>query len=155
MAVTTSCARREEMKRFYKLLLALLLSMPLSALAGTAATLYKNPNCGCCEGHAEYLRENGFDVEIIPTHDLAAIKQEHRVPEALAGCHTTLVGNYVFEGHVPVESINRVLEERPMIKGLTVPGMPAGSPGMGGAKRGPLHVYYLGDGERPKIYASH
>lgn len=144
------------MKAVKKMLMAALLSLPLPALAGgIAATLYKNPNCGCCEEYAKYLREHGFEVEVVPTHDLVMLKEEHRVPSKLEGCHTTLIGNYVVEGHVPVESINKLLTERPMITGISVPGMPAGSPGMGGKKQGPLTVYYLMDVEKPKVYATH
>lgn len=141
------------MKSLKKLLSVVLLSLPLPALAA-AATVYKDPNCGCCAAHAQYLREHGLEVKVVETRDLAAVKARYQVPSAQAGCHTTVIGNYVFEGHVPVESIQRVLAERPMIKGLTVPGMPAGSPGMGGAKQGPLQVYYLGEASQPRIYES-
>src|SRR3546814_1591152 len=72
------------------------------ALAGAPlareATLYKNPQCDCCEGHAKYLRENGFEVKVVATHDLPLIKQRHDVPEALGGCHTILIGGYVEVG---------------------------------------------------------
>src|SRR3546814_10810228 len=79
------------------------------ALAGAPlareATLYKNPQCDCCEGHAKYLRENGFEVKVVATHDLPLIKQRHDVPEALGGCHTILIGGYVVEGHVPASTL--------------------------------------------------
>lgn len=123
---------------------ALLLSYAASGFASqTTAKLYKNPNCGCCGEYAKYMERNGFDVEVIDTEELTAIKTERDVPEELFGCHTTLVGNYLFEGHVPVDIVNTVLEEKPFIRGLSVPGMPAGSPGMGGTKRGPIDVYAL------------
>lgn len=146
------------MKHIKKLAFTALLAFPLSGLAaGTPATLYKNPNCGCCTGHAEYLEDNGFDVEVIDTNDLAELKAEHNVPEKLYGCHSTLIGNYIFEGHVNVESIAQVLEDKPFIKGLSVPGMPLGSPGMGGEKRGPIEVYTLAfqPSDSPKVYATY
>jgi hypothetical protein len=126
-------------------------SLPAFA-AGTPAKLYKNPNCGCCEQYAEYLGTKGYDVEIIETHDTAAIKAEHGVPPTLEGCHTTLIGPYVVEGHVPAESIDRLLKERPLVKGLAIPGMPPGTPGMGGQKMGPIKVYYLAEGRDPIVY---
>lgn len=130
--------------RFMILLTAALL-LPLAAAAQSAA-MYKDPFCGCCTGHAEYLRENGFDVTIIetPPEKLAAIKQKHQIPPALQGCHTLLVNGYVVEGHVPVEAIERMLSEKPDIIGISLPGMPSGSPGMGGVKIAPFKVMIIG-----------
>jgi hypothetical protein len=125
---------------------------PAKAERPYAATLYKNPQCGCCEGHADYLRENGFEVTVKPTHDLPLIKRQHEVPGALEGCHTTLIDGYVVEGHVPVSTLLRLLSERPSIKGISLPGMPAGSPGMSGAKAGPFTIYEITDGPA-KVYA--
>jgi hypothetical protein len=116
------------------------------------ATLYKNPQCGCCEGHADHLRGGGFEVTEIPTHDLSLLRRQHGVPEALIGCHLTLVDGYVVEGHVPVSTLLRLLAERPAIRGISLPGMPAGSPGMVGEKTGPFTIYEIGDGP-PKVYA--
>lgn len=138
-----------------KMIVVMLLALPISSMAaGIPAKLYKNPNCGCCEEYAKYLRANGFEVEVTATHDLPLLKQEHNVPPQMEGCHTTLIGNYVVEGHVPVESINKLLKERPLITGIAVPGMPAGSPGMDGKKTEPLKVYAIGSGES-KVYAVH
>lgn len=141
----------------HRLILAfVLLLLPLGAgHAGEdqpAATLYKNPQCGCCEGYAEYLRENGFAVTVKPTHDLSLIKRQHGVPERFEGCHTTLIDGYVVEGHVPLKSLNRLLSERPDIKGISLPGMPMGSPGMSGVKIEPFTIYEIGEGA-PKVYA--
>lgn len=146
------------MKHLKKLAVATLLSFPLTGLAAeTAATLYKNPNCGCCAEYAKYLEEKGFDVEVIDTNDLSQMKAEYKIPEKLYGCHSTVVGDYVFEGHVPIESINKVLENKPFIKGLSVPGMPLGSPGMSGEKQGPLEVYTMAFQQTgsPEVYATH
>ncbi|HKY94327.1 MAG TPA: DUF411 domain-containing protein, partial [Kiloniellales bacterium] len=118
------------------------------------ATLYKNPQCGCCEGYADYLRENGFTVVVMPTHDLSRISSDAGVPTEFQGCHTMFVGDYVVDGHVPVHIVRRLLEEHPSIAGVTLPGMPAGSPGMSGIKVAPFVIYSFGaDGGQPEIYA--
>lgn len=127
----------------------------LAFAAGVPARLYKNPDCYCCELYAKYLQSHGYEVEVIATHDLPMIKKEHKVPRALEGCHTTVIAGYAFEGHIPVQSIDKVLRERPKIRGLSVPGMPAGSPGMAGDKKGPLKVYVLDDAVKPRVYAVH
>jgi hypothetical protein len=132
-----------------------LLTLPLPALADPIqAVLYKNPQCTCCEGYAAYLKQNGFDVEVKPTNDLAQISHDAGVPEDLEGCHTMFVGGYVVDGHVPVTVVKKLLTERPAIAGITLPGMPMGSPGMGGEKQGPFTVYAVTkDGKSPSVYA--
>jgi hypothetical protein len=116
------------------------------------ATLYKNPQCDCCEGYAAYLRQNGIAVTVIPTHDLVLISRENGVPPSLEGCHVTLLDGYVVVGHVPFRPIYRLLTERPSIKGISLPGMPLGSPGMTGRKAEPFTVYEISDGA-PRVYA--
>jgi hypothetical protein len=138
---------------------AILLStaaIPITALAGpTKATLYKDPQCGCCEGYAAYLRQNGFAIDVKPTNDLAEISHNAGVPEKLQGCHTMFVEGYVVDGHVPVNVIRKLLAERPAVAGITLPGMPEGSPGMTGRKRGPFKIYAVyKDGAEPTIYAT-
>src|SRR5260370_12042961 len=135
-------------------LLTLLVS-PLRAVAApTKAILYKNPQCNCCEGYAAYLRQNGFEVDVKPTNDLAEISRKAGVPAELEGCHTMFVDGYVVDGHVPVRVIRRLLSERPAIAGITLPGMPTGSPGMTGNKTGPFKIYAVSkDGTAPKIWA--
>ena len=117
-----------------------------------AATLFKNPQCSCCEGYASYLRDNGYAVTVKATHDLPLIKRQNGVPEKLDGCHTTLIDGYVVEGHVPVKTINRLLSERPKIKGISLPGMPEGSPGMTGRKSEPFTIYEISENPS-KVYA--
>jgi hypothetical protein len=116
-------------------------------------TLYKNPQCSCCEGYAAYLRENGFEVDVKPTNDLAEISQKAGVPEDMQGCHTSFMDGYVIDGHVPVEVIQKLLSERPKIAGVTLPGMPEGSPGMTGRKRGPFVIYAVSKDAPPVVYA--
>jgi hypothetical protein len=118
------------------------------------AVLYKNPQCGCCTGHAEYLDENGFDVQVVETFDMPAVKREHGVPAALEGCHTILVDGYVVEGHVSADIIKRLLAEKPAIKGISLPGMPPGTPGMPGKKTAPFTIYEIGEGDPAKVYAT-
>ena len=141
--------------RLLQVLLALaLLAAPVGVRAGTIteAVLYKTPWCDCCSEYGRYLEQHGFKLRIEEREDLAPIKRAAGVPPALEGCHTLEVGGYVVEGHVPVEVLLRLLRERPAIKGVSLPGMPAGSPGMGGEKSGPFTIYEIGDGA-PKVYA--
>lgn len=105
-----------------------------------AATLYKNPGCGCCEKYADYLRVNGFNVTVVEHPNMTLIKQKYAVREDLEGCHTVVIGKYVVEGHVPVGPIKRMLTEKPDIKGISLPGMPEGSPGMSGTKDGAFEI---------------
>jgi hypothetical protein len=146
---------RDTMRLLSVVLLIASLTLSVPAVAGESsrqATLYKNPQCGCCEGYADYLRDNGFEVTVQPTHDLPLLHRQYGVPEPLVGCHTTLIDGYVVEGHVPIGALLRMLTERPAIKGISLPGMPAGSPGMSGEKTQPFTIYEIGDGE-PKVYA--
>ncbi|MEE3327586.1 MAG: DUF411 domain-containing protein [Myxococcota bacterium] len=93
-------------------------------------SVYKTPTCGCCTKWVDHLREKGFTVETHDQPSLTALKQEQGVPHGTEACHTALVDGYVIEGHVPAREITRLLEERPRVRGLVVPGMPLGSPGM-------------------------
>jgi hypothetical protein len=119
------------------------------------ATLYKNPQCMCCERYAQYLTTNGFQVDVKPTNDLADISRNAGVPEELEGCHTMFVGGYVVDGHVPVEVVRKLLAEKPAIAGITLPGMPPGSPGMDGPKIGTWTIYAVTkDGKPPQVFAT-
>jgi len=150
---TRPMERAVRFPRLLPLTLTLVLCDPaLAEEPAKQATLYKNPGCGCCEGHARHLRENGYDVTEIPTEEMRLLRQQHGVPEALFGCHTLLVDGYVVEGHVPAAIIDRLLAERPPIRGISLPGMPDGSPGMSGAKTAPFTIYEISDGEA-RIFA--
>ncbi|MBI1201914.1 MAG: CopG family transcriptional regulator [Rhodopseudomonas sp.] len=131
-------------------------AFPLPAAAEPIhATLFKNPQCSCCEGYSSYLRENGFVVDVKPTNDLTEISRKAGVPEDVQGCHTMFVDGYVVDGHVPVNVIRRLLTERPPVAGITLPGMPMGSPGMGGTKSSAFTIYSVTkDGAVPKVYAT-
>ena len=116
-------------------------------------TLYKNPSCTCCEGYAQYLDRNGFKVDVRPTNDLAEISAKAGIPSDLEGCHTSFIGDYVVDGHVPVETIRKLLDGKPALVGLTLPGMPAGSPGMFGEKTEKFTIYAISrDGTPPRVF---
>jgi hypothetical protein len=144
-------------RRTFLLGSAAILLVPVSAFANTGigATLYKNPQCSCCEGYADYLRQNSFQVDVKPTNDLAEISRNAGVPVELQGCHTMFIDGYVIDGHVPVSIVRKLLNEKPPIAGITLPGMPMGSPGMVGVKTEKFVIYALAkDGEAPTVYAT-
>lgn len=140
------------MLRSLMLAVALLAGAAVARAEPVAVTMYKNPQCGCCEEYAKYLRQHGFKVTVTPTHNMSMISRQNGVPEELAGCHTMLIGGYVVEGHVPVGAINKLLNQRPNIKGISLPGMPGGSPGMSGVKAAPFEVLEISEGPA-KVYA--
>jgi hypothetical protein len=129
---------------------------PLGAVAQPIrVTLYKDPNCPCCEGHAAYLDQNGFSVEITPAADLLAKFREAQVPPELNGCHLIMIDGYAVVGHVPVEPIRRLLAERPKIIGISIPGMPVGLPGMEGPRSAPIAVYEIVPGAgRSRVFTT-
>ena len=94
-------------------------------------TVYRSPSCGCCGVWIEHARKHGFKIEDIKTEEMTAIKQQHNIPAELTSCHTTIIDGYVMEGHIPADDIKRFLAQKPKdLIGLTVPGMPIGTPGM-------------------------
>lgn len=101
----------------------------------------KSPTCGCCEAYVEHLREQGAKLEVENVDDPTRTKRELGVPEDLWSCHTVRTDDYLVEGHVPLAAIAKLAAETPDVAGIALPGMPAGSPGMGGESDGPLSVY--------------
>ncbi len=102
-----------------------------AAGAKPAMTTYRDPGCNCCLKWADLAKAAGYSVTVIPTRQMGAVKSKLGVPDALASCHTTRVGGYVVEGHVPFAAVDELLRAKPKgIAGIAVPGMPAGSPGM-------------------------
>lgn len=96
-----------------------------------AMTVYRDPSCGCCEAWAGIAEDAGYQVTLLDDNDMTAVKQRLGVPPQLASCHTAIVEDYVIEGHVPLDQVARLLREQPSdIRGIAVPGMPIGSPGM-------------------------
>ena len=97
---------------------------------GSTVVVYKSPTCGCCGDWIEHMEKSGFTVEVHDIADVSPVKRELGVGQSLWSCHTAKVGGYVLEGHVPADQVVRMLAEKPAIRGLAVPGMPIGSPGM-------------------------
>jgi hypothetical protein len=131
------------MKRLIPLMLLIGGLFPLLAAAASKdqkppveMTVYRSPTCSCCGKWLEHMKQDGFVVKDIQTEDMDGIKRQHGVPDNLKSCHTALVGGYVVEGHVPAGDIRALLEKKPAVAGISVPGMPAGTPGMemGGRK---------------------
>lgn len=129
-----------------------------TAFADTRAVVYKSPTCGCCEGHADAMREAGIDVEIVEMQstELSFFKEDNGVPTNMQSCHTTILSKgdteYVVEGHVPIEGMSKLITEQPDIAGIVLPGMPSGTPGMPGPKMGPYEIMTLED--EPQLYTS-
>ena len=132
-------------RRSLLLLATSMIVFPLSASAAAPmrVTLYKNPQCPCCEGHAAYLNTNGFAVQIVQTDDLLAKFRQAQVPSQLEGCHLIEMDGYVVIGHVPMAAIHKLITERPKIIGISIPAMPVGLPGMEGPRTAPIAVYEI------------
>lgn len=119
------------------------------AAAQPLITVYRDPSCGCCGSWVEHLRKAGFEAKVIESRDVAAVKKRFGVPDDLASCHTAEIMGYAVEGHVPAVALKRFLAERPVARGLAVPGMPIGSPGMEGGRPEPYEVVMFGpNGQR-------
>ncbi len=128
-------------------------SLASNAGAAIPIKVYKDPNCGCCKEWVKHLEANGFKVETMDMPDLSLLKQKYAVKPEIQACHTAVVGGYVVEGHVPADLIKKMLNEKPAIAGLAVPGMPQGSPGMEGANKERYNVLTFGRTGRTSVYA--
>ena len=106
-------------------------------------TVFYSPTCSCCKEYIPYLRKQGFSVEAKSTADMLSIKEQYQIPSEIESCHTAIIGDYFVEGHMPIEAIKKLLEEKPDILGIALPGMPQGSPGMGGIKKASFQIYGL------------
>ena len=118
-------------------------------------SVYKSPICGCCSQWISHLEASGFKVDPIDTSDLRTIKTRSGIAPEMASCHTAQVGGYVIEGHVPAEDIRRLLAEHPDARGLTVPGMPPGSPGMDTPNPRHYQVLLMGKDGSTEVFAEH
>ena len=107
----------------------------------------KTSSCGCCYGYVLFLEEENFKVKQTDMRSLHLIKKKYNIPLEMQSCHTTILGKYFIEGHVPIEAINKLLKEKPDIDGIALPGMPIGTPGMPGEKEEPYIIYQLVDGK--------
>lgn len=120
---------------------------PSTAAAGRTVALYRQEGCSCCTAYADYLRERGYAVDVTTLPDLDEVRREHRIPADAVGCHTSVTDGYVVEGHVPVEAIERLLDRRPDVDGISVVGMPLNAPGMGEPGDEPLDVLSFRNGQ--------
>ena len=118
--------------------------------------VYKTPSCGCCKHWVTHLEEAGFTVKSTDLADLSDIKTQFGVPQNLQSCHTAVVDGYIVEGHVPADVIEKMLREKPEVAGISVPGMPIGSPGMEveGRPADRYDVVAFNKAGQTKIYAS-
>ena len=124
------------------------------SLASLTLTQYRTPTCGCCHQYETYLSQYGIGVDVEEVADTGLIHERFNIPANMWSCHTSEVDGYFVEGHVPVEVIEQLLNERPDIDGIALPGMPAGSPGMGGTKTSPFVIYAITNGEAV-VYTEH
>ncbi len=144
-------------------------ALPLAGLAGVAMAqkattalpvlqVWKDPNCGCCQDWVDYLKADGFVVQVFDTGN-TAVRRRLGLPDRFGSCHTGLIGGYVIEGHVNAREIRRLLAEKPQAIGLAVPGMPVGSPGMDGAvygdRRDPYDVVLVLKDGSSRVYQSY
>jgi hypothetical protein len=130
MSLNLPISRRALLAGFTAFGLNLTSRAPLAAATLPKMVVTKDPSCGCCTGWVNHVRAAGFDVAVVESAEVNRLKARLGVPEDLASCHTAEIGGYVIEGHVPSAAIKRLLAEKPDGKGLAVPGMPVGSPGM-------------------------
>lgn len=134
------------------------LAQASSALAKPVVEVWKDPNCGCCKDWIAHIEANGFSVK---THDTGnnPVRLKLGMPKSLGSCHTALVDGYVIEGHVPARDIHRLLKAKPAALGLSVPGMPVGSPGMDGpaynGRKDPYDVLLVARDGTSKVFQSY
>ena len=138
----------------------LVTAIPAAAFAKPAKaamlTVYKSPYCGCCSGWVDHVKANGFAVRVLDMEDVTPMARKLGVSEALRSCHTGEIGGYFVEGHVPAADIRKLLRERPNARGVAVPGMPVGSPGMEqGARRDAFSTMMVSRAGRTTVFARH
>ncbi len=146
--------------RFWQLLM-LMIILIISALAYAdktstkvpQITVYKSPTCGCCTKWIKHLEKNGFRVESINSKKMQELKRTIGVNPKYQSCHTGLIDGYYIEGHVPAKDIKRLLKEKPHAIGLSVPGMPMGSPGMEGPRKDPYSVLLIKKDKTTEVYS--
>ena len=118
-------------------------------------TVYKTPTCGCCGKWVSHLESNGFKVNAVNQNDLSSLKQQLGIAPSLQACHTAKIGDYFVEGHVPASDIKKMLATKQDIQGITVPGMPMGSPGMEGARKDNYDVLAINKDTSVTIFNSY
>jgi len=119
----------------------------INTYQGTKITIFKSQSCGCCGGFIAEIQRQGFDVSVKEMSNINDIKEKHRIPETMTSCHTSEIEGYFIEGHMPIEASIKLLDERPDIEGIVLPGMPAGALGMAGVKNQEWIIYSIKDGK--------
>ncbi|MCC2955619.1 DUF411 domain-containing protein [Massilia sp. IC2-477] len=132
---------------------AALLALPLAASAAQPVIeVYKTATCGCCKEWVKHLEANGFKVKAQDVENTSDYREKFGIPNEYGSCHTGRVNGYALEGHVPASEIKRLLSEKPKARGLAVPGMPMGSPGMEGPRKDAYDVLLVKDGGKTSVY---
>lgn len=134
----------------------MLITSSIFAMEGKTMTVYKSPSCGCCSDWIDIMKTKGFKIDVIETNEVNNIKQKAGLQAGQTSCHTAFVDGYVVEGHVNYSAIKKMLEEKPNIIGITVPGMPIGSPGMeqGNTKQA-YNILYVNKDGSTGVYEAH
>lgn len=127
----------------------------VAAEALPVAEVFKSPYCGCCTGWVDHMKKAGFEVKVQSVNDVPAARKKLGMPEQYGSCHTTKIGNYVVEGHVPAEDVKRLLAQKPKAIGLAVPSMPPGSPGMESDKPVPYETLLVRADGSNRVFARH
>ncbi|MFC5510338.1 DUF411 domain-containing protein [Massilia jejuensis] len=129
------------------------LAMPLLAVAAAPVIeVFKTESCGCCGAWVEHLKANGFATRVVNVDNPSDYRQRGGIPDSLGSCHTGMVRGYAIEGHVPASDIKRLLAMKPKARGLAVPGMPLGSPGMEGPRKDPFDVLLVDAEGRTSVF---
>jgi hypothetical protein len=134
----------------------MLITSSIFAMEGKTMTVYKSPSCGCCSEWIDIMKSKGFKVDVIETNEVNNIKQKAGLQAGQTSCHTAFVDGYVVEGHVDYSAVKKMLVEKPNILGITVPGMPIGSPGMeqGNTKQA-YNILYVNKDGSTGVYEAH
>lgn len=144
-------------RRFSVLATLLMLGTTAVVPAHAAETIdvYKSPYCGCCGKWVAHMEKNGFKVNIHEVTDVPGARKKLGIPDKLGSCHTSKVGNYVVEGHVPAADIKRLLKEKPKALGLAIPSMPPGAPGMDIPNSPPYETLLVQTDGSTRVFAKH
>ena len=131
------------------------LALPvLAASPLPVVQVYKSPTCGCCGAWVDHLKAAGFTVKVTEVNDTTEQRKRYGFPDRFGSCHTAIVAGYIVEGHVPAAEVKRLLDLKPAALGLSVPGMPLGSPGMEvGDRRDPYDVFLIDKSGRETVFA--
>lgn len=150
----------DNMKIVKKLMVFVFFSLSASAMAEAEELLeievYRSPSCACCSKWIAHLEQNNFKVKDFVTNNVQAKKDEMAVPKNMASCHTAIVNGYVVEGHVPAVDIKKILQLKPKVIGISVPGMPSGTPGMEmGGRKDPYKVMSFDKENKQQVFTNY